>query len=42
MGVGKGGRGAKAPLDFEIFCKKRLFSWFSVGKNKFYHVCPSI
>jgi len=25
-GVGKGGRGDFAPLDFEIFSKKRLFS----------------
>ena len=32
-----GGQGAKAPLDFEIFSKKWLFSWFWAGKIKFHH-----
>ena len=36
-----GGKGvALAPLDFEIFRNKGLFSWFRVGKNKFHHFCP--
>jgi len=28
------------PPDFEIFSKKRLFSYFQVGKNKFHHFWP--
>ena len=32
--------GAEAPLDFENFSKKRLFSWCREGKNKFHHFWP--
>jgi len=37
----KEGRRDLAPLDVENFSQKRLFSWFRVGKNKFYHFWPT-
>ena len=40
MGVGRGGRGGLAPLDFEIISKKRLFFQFRGVKNKFHHFWP--
>jgi len=40
MGVGKGGRGAKAPLDFEIFCKKGCFLGFQWEKTNFTTFAP--
>jgi len=38
MGVGRG----DAPLDFEKFSKKTLFSWFRVEKNKSHHFWPPL
>jgi len=40
MAVGRGSRGALAPLDFEIISKKRLFLQFIGVKNKFQHFWP--
>ena len=37
-----GGRGGLSPMDFEIFSKKSLFSYFCGGKNKFHHFWPPI
>jgi len=39
----KGGRrGAKAPLEFEIFTKKVFFLSFGWEKNKFHHFWPPL
>ena len=41
MGVGRRGQGeAKAPLDFEMISKKRLFLQFRGVKNKLHHFWP--
>ena len=42
MGVGRGGMGGQAPLDFEIISKKRLFFQFRRVKTKFHNFCPPL
>jgi len=40
MGVGREGRRALGPLDFENFRKNRLFSWFWVGETQLHLFGP--